>query len=143
MKWYHEYKTFLWKMKNIKQNCGGIVEKSLFSHYHLHFHWIYLIEAQETNFVVLSIIHCQTSEICTQQIYNICFSLAWPTSYLISLGSSKIQTLQCPFKDWKEFRTHLPNCNASACELEDMIWRYARKNLARLNIFIKVSEKCT
>ena len=93
------------------------------------------------NLVVLSIIHCQTSEICTQQIYNICFSLAWPTSYLISLGSSKIQTLKCPFKDWKEFRTHLPNCNASACELEDMIWRYARKNLARLNIFIKVSEK--
>ena len=46
--------------------------------------------------------------------------------------------LQCPFTNWNTFRRAIPSCDANACELEDVIWKYARKNLAILNIFIKV-----
>ena len=45
---------------------------------------------------------------------------------------------ECPFEDWKTFRRAIPSCDAHACQLEDLIWKYARKNLAILNIFIKV-----
>ena len=40
--------------------------------------------------------------------------------------------------DWKDLRDEIEGCSESECELEDQIWQYARKNLAMLNIFIKV-----
>ena len=34
----------------------------------------------------------------------------------------------------------LKNCTEESCPLEEMVWRYARRNLAMLNIFIKVTS---
>jgi hypothetical protein len=59
-------------------------------------------------------------------------------SFTFSMYSNfNVIFFQCPFQDWKIFRKHLPNCDANACELEDVVWAYARKNMAILNIFIK------
>ena len=40
--------------------------------------------------------------------------------------------------EWVDIRTGLKNCTEAHCPLEEMVWRYARRNLALLNIFIKV-----
>jgi len=45
---------------------------------------------------------------------------------------------QCPFFPWKDLRIEIPNCTKEDCFLEDAVWEYARRNLAVLNIFIKV-----
>ena len=47
---------------------------------------------------------------------------------------------QCPFFPWKDLREEIPNCTKEDCALEDVVWMYARKNLAVLNIFIKVRK---
>ena len=49
-------------------------------------------------------------------------------------------TFQCPFFPWKDLREEIPNCTKEDCALEDVVWMYARKNLAVLNIFIKVRK---
>ncbi len=41
--------------------------------------------------------------------------------------------------DWRDVRQGVPDCDERRCHLEEMVWGYARKNLAMLNIFIKVS----
>ena len=43
--------------------------------------------------------------------------------------------------EWRFIRRMIPNCSEEDCPLEDAVWRYARKNLAMLNIFIKVSTR--
>ena len=40
-------------------------------------------------------------------------------------------------------KSHVASCSTidgnSSCAIEDLVWRYARRNLAVLNIFIKVT----
>jgi hypothetical protein len=50
---------------------------------------------------------------------------------------------QCPFFPWKDLREEIPNCTKDDCFLEDAVWEYARRNLAVLNIFIKVRQDKT
>ncbi len=42
---------------------------------------------------------------------------------------------------WRELRDRLPGCDERRCPLEEMVWGYARRNLAMLNIFIKVLQE--
>ena len=41
-------------------------------------------------------------------------------------------------------KSHVASCKKiggnSSCAIEDLVWRYARRNLAVLNIFIKVPD---
>lgn len=42
--------------------------------------------------------------------------------------------------EWSDLRDGLENCTEAKCDIEEGVWAYARKNLAMLNIFIKVGK---
>ena len=48
-----------------------------------------------------------------------------------------------PHQEWWKVKSHVPSCASvganNSCAIEDLVWRYARRNLAVLNIFIKVT----